>query len=209
MNMIDVMKRLAELDANNLTIVKENTNVEECGMMPMPGMGGMDRPTTPATLNVTAGSGEELGNMLAQIMALAGVHKVEPEHLGIEQEPMSLTSEPAVGAMPAPGAGDTDDMRSMISAVDKLNPDTDGEEGDEEETDEEETDEEADPFGIPGGSSSPNNPIKQKPFNANQFSNQENQPGGGETSNGEKRQNNLPTATFENLMKEYQAYIGE
>ena len=208
--MIDVMKRLAELDANNLNIVKENTNIEECGMMPMPGMGGMDRPSTPASLNVTAGSGEELGNMLAQIMALAGVHKVEPAHLGIEPEPMSLTAEPGMGGAPgaAPG-GDTDDMRSMISAVDKLNPETDDAEGGDEEgeDDREETDEEADEFGVPGGSSSPSNPNKQKPFDT--MSNQENQPGSGQTSNGEKRQSNLPTATFENLMKEYQAYIGE
>ena len=31
----------------------------------------------------------------------------------------------------------------------------------------------------------------------------------GETSNGEKRQSNLPTATYENLMKAYKQFIGE
>jgi hypothetical protein len=39
MQMIDVMKRLAELDSKNPNVVKESTAIEECGMMPMPGMG--------------------------------------------------------------------------------------------------------------------------------------------------------------------------
>ena len=71
--MIDVLKRLAELDANNSNVVYE-TKVSECGPMAMGGMEMpvVEEPKTPATLNITAGDGEELGNMLAAIMQLAG-----------------------------------------------------------------------------------------------------------------------------------------
>ena len=45
MHMIDVMKRLAELDSKNPSIVKENQQVEECGIMPEMGMGmPMEKP---------------------------------------------------------------------------------------------------------------------------------------------------------------------
>jgi hypothetical protein len=46
-------------------------------------------------------------------------------------------------------------------------------------------------------------------FPCNQFANQENQPGAGNDNGGRKRQSNLPSATFENLMKEYKSFIGE
>jgi len=169
--MIDVMKRLAELDAANPNIIKEaegtvscsscgekfkiagrkdgfshckdhagkkaldeSADLAECGPMGMmDAMGGMGQSHTPASVNITAGSGEELSNMLKDIMSLAGVHQVEPDHLGAEHEPMALTAEPVAAVGPMASAGD--EMRSVI---DKLNPDTDGEEemGDEEETDE-------------------------------------------------------------------------
>ena len=124
--MIDVLTRLAELDAKNPNIVKENADLAECGPMGM--MGGMSQPQTPASVNITAGSGQELSAMLKDIMSLAGIHKVEPEHLGIEHDPMTLTAEPVAAVGPMPTAGD--DMRSVI---DKLNPDTDGEQDDGEE----------------------------------------------------------------------------
>jgi hypothetical protein len=208
MQMIDVMKRLAELDSKNPNIVKESTAIEECGMMPMPGMGGQH---TPASINMSADSGSELTSMLRDIMQLAGMQKVGDEHLGVEPEPMKLTPEPiaAVGpaiAEPMPSAAD--DMRSVI---DKLHSD-DGEgddlgafQGDDEEgdaDDEEETDEgqydnsPADPNNVPAA-------------DADEYAHHENQPGAGQTSNGEKRQSNLPTATFESLMKEYKSFIGE
>ena len=38
MQMIDVLKRIAELDAQNPNIVKESTQVDECGIMPEMGM---------------------------------------------------------------------------------------------------------------------------------------------------------------------------
>ena len=115
--MIDVMKRLAELDAKNSNIVKESQqSVEECGMMPM------EKPHTPATMNITANSGEELGDMLSALMQLAGVHKVGDEHMGAEPTPTTMTSEP-----------------SMRSVIDKMHGDDGDAEiihGDDEETEE-------------------------------------------------------------------------
>ena len=113
--MIDVMKRLAELDATNPNIVKESQQpVEECGMMPM------EKPHTPATMNITANSGEELGDMLSALMQLAGVHKVGDEHMGTEPKPTTMTAEP-----------------SMRSVIDKMHGDTEIVHGDgEEETEE-------------------------------------------------------------------------
>jgi hypothetical protein len=218
MQMIDVMKRLAELDSKNPTIVKEG-QVEECGIMPEMGMmGGMpERPSMPASINMTAGSGEELSDMLATIMQLAGVKQYGQE------EPMPMGDEPAIAltAEPEMGGGDpTSDMRSMI---DKLNPmdgddqspgqggddvsaahgdiDNDGDhdmddhnaEKDEQETDEGQYD------------NSPSDPRKPPPFSANQFANKENQPGQGDRMDG-----NMPKATMEQqLLADYKKFISE
>jgi hypothetical protein len=127
MQMIDVMKRLAELDANNSNVVNENAQVAECGPEGMMS----SQPKTPATLNITAGSGEELGDMLNAIMQLAGVHKVTPDHLGTEHEPSQLTAAPVMGVGPA--HDDNGDMRSMMDVVDKLNPELDGDQDGEPE----------------------------------------------------------------------------
>lgn len=218
MQMIDVMKRLAELDKKNPTIVKENQQVEECGIMPEMGMmGGMpERPPMPASINMTAGSGEELSDMLATIMQLAGVkqHGAE-EPMGAEPA-IALTAEPEMG-----GGDPTSDMRSMI---DKLNPmdgddqgpeqgpdqggddvsaahgdiDNDGDHDMDDHNAEKETDEGQ-------YDNSPSNPRKPPPFGANQFANQENQPGQGDRMDG-----NMPKATMEQqLMADYKKFISE
>ena len=197
--MIDVMKRLAELDSQNPNIVKENLGLDECGPMGM--MGGMDKPSTPATINMTAGSGEELSDMLGAIMKLAGVHSVEPHHMGMEPEPMTLTAEPVAAVGPAASAGD--EMRSVI---DKMHDAGGDEEGDEHE---EETDEGMDEYGIPGVATTPKSPHAHKAFDVEEFSHHENQPGSGKTSNDEKRQSNLPTATYESLMADYKKFVAE
>jgi hypothetical protein len=182
MQMIDVLKRLAELDSKSPNVIKESTEVAECGMM---GMGVPEAPKTPATINITANDGEELGGMLAALMQLAGVQKVGPEHLGIESEPMKLTAEPTM-------RGDsTDDMRNVI---DKLNPDADG----DQEDDQEETDEQYD--------NSPESPAPKKAFNSNEFANQENQPGVGNRMDG-----GMPKGrpTYESLMADYKKFVTE
>lgn len=76
--MIDVLKRLSELDEKNPNVytdtqVLNKEPLDECGMMP--------GSTTPASINITAGSGVELSHMLQDIMSLAGVHKVEPAQM--------------------------------------------------------------------------------------------------------------------------------
>jgi len=213
--MINVLKRLAELDAQNpnveKTMVKEST-VAECGMMPMPGMGmmsGSDHPPVAASfsINATAATGDEVANMLTQIMTLAGVHKVEPEHLGIEHDPATLTAEPSMSHDgPAPTAGD--EMRSVI---DKLNPDADefGDDGEEvnieepEETDEAEYD------------NSPADPTDTNEFDPNEFAKVQNTPGAEDRMDGNmprgnpKKENPTMESIAEKLMSEYKQFIGE
>ena len=187
--MIDVIKRLAELDSQNPNIVKENLGLDECGPMGMMS----PHPTTPASINMTAGSGEELSDMLGAIMKLAGVEKVEPHHLGAEPEPMALTAEPVSAVGPMASAGD--EMRSVI---DKMH-DAGGEEGDEEtDDDQEETDEGQ-------YDNSPADPTKPNPFKSNEFANQENPSGQGNRMDG-----NMPKATFEEQLRaDYQEFIAE
>lgn len=204
MQMIDVLKRLAELDAKNPNMISENTEVAECGPMGLMGETNptAEAPKTPATLNVTAGSAEELGNMLTQIMTLAGVHKVEPSELGAEKDETPPPAEVSTG--------DDDGKDSMRSVLDKMN-DIDGKDGGEE-GDEEETDE-ADEHGIPGVDTTPNDPNKQAPFDPNRYANQENQPGGGDVPKDHEnrpRDRNQPVGTMEQqLMQEYQAFLNE
>lgn len=207
--MIDVLKRLAELDAGNpnvdtgLKVVASEQNIvvkedamAECGIMPEMGMGGMSQPHTPASINMTAASGEELSGMLKDIMSLAGLaHSGDMDH-----EPMGDMPPPA-----EPEMGPETPADSMRSVIDKLNP-GDGEE-DDQEGDKEETDE---------GTGGPWNNSPDKATDLNPYDKEgvgpnhhENQPGSGETSNGEKRQSNMPTATYESLMAEYQKFIAE
>jgi len=214
MQMIDVMKRLAELDSTNPNIVKENIGVEECGPMGM--MGSMEKPSTPATLNITADSGEELGSMLAAIMKLAGVQQVSPEHLGAEPEPSMMTAEPISVVGPhAPEQSAGDDMRNMMSVVDKLNPEQDGEEGDEEETDEGK-----DEFGIPGVDNTPNRPDAHKSFDGNEFANHpndgsthgratKNNPHGNPMGHEQEKEQGAHMTMEQQLMNEYKQFMAE
>ena len=184
MQMIDVLKRLAELDEKNSNIVKE-TPVEECGPM-----GDMQAPKTPATLNITAASGEELGSMLNAIMQLAGVHPVDDEHMGVEHPPAVLTAEPSMSAGPTV----SDNMRSVLDRMNGI-----GEEADESMEHD---------HGIPGVDNVPSDPNEQLPFDANEFS-QDTNDGDGNDKKGRPRLTTQPTATFENLMAEYQDFLKE
>jgi len=71
--------------------------LEECGMSPMQGT------HTPASINITAGSGQELTGMLKDIMNLAGVHPVQPHHMPVDSPnagPSTVISAPPMaGAM--------------------------------------------------------------------------------------------------------------
>jgi len=258
MQMIDVLKRLAELDATNSNVVKEGTQVQECGPMgmmdSMPGMHGMmaEKPSVPAnfSINASAATGNEVADMMSQILTLAGMKQVGADDLGAEPQGALVTAEPAmsVGPMAAePMPTAADDMRSVL---DKLNPEPAGDDsgddlgpfqhdsqaGDEEGGDEEgsddgvsqahgdidndgdhdmddhdaeEDDEEEEETDEGQYDNSPADPTDAPAFDSEEQAHHENQPGSGETSNGEKRQSNLPTATFENLMQAYKEFIGE
>jgi len=219
--MIDLMKRLSELDAGNPNIVKESVDLEECGPM---GMMGTDRPSTPATINMTAASGSELTGMLKDIMQLAGMHQVEPGHLGIEQEPTALTAEPMVSVEPVQGDSDTEVMRSVIDKMHDAGGDEEADEGAiggalgavggamlggpvgaaigggiggamEEETDEGQYD------------NTPNDPRNAPSFDSEEFAHHENQPGAG-FGRRTNQPNANPTA-YESLMAEYKEFVAE
>jgi hypothetical protein len=228
MQMIDVIKRLAELDAKNPNIT------QECAMPPAMGqlasedqlempdaisIGGLPDVASapaggssgPANINISAGSGEEVSSMLATIMQLAGVKQVGADDLGMEPAGAVLTAEPSLtGSEPEADDGG-DDMRSMMSAVDKMNDTDDNEQSDDDSDDEEDADESMDQLRI--NSNSGNSPTKQKPFRPNEFANQENQPGGGDVPkdhDSRPRDRNQPVATMERqLMREYQSFLNE
>lgn len=200
--------------------VYEGKEVAECG-----GMSPMGASHTPASLNITANSGEELSSMLRDIMQLAGAHKVEPDELS--QEPVGSTVSPAQAI--AVGTSDAEDMRSVM---DKLNPMDDEEETDEArdidygaqdggpewerakdfddypddypDDDEEETDEGAVYNNTP---TDPNNPPA---FDSEEFAHHENPPG---AARGRGNFNNPRATTMEqvekNLFSEYRKFIRE
>jgi len=190
--MINMLKRLAELDAAKSSFITESESVAECGPMGM--MDGMaSAPSTPASINMSAGSGDELANMLATIMQLAGVKQVGADDLGVVQEPSIMTAVPSLGGEHQPSAGE--DMRAVLDKMNDAGGEEDGEEDDEEETDEGEYD------------NSPADAEPTEPFNANQFANQENQPGVGNRMDG-----NMPKgrATMEEtLMAAYKQFVNE
>jgi len=196
MQMIDVLKRLAELDAQNPSIIKEKANVredvkeqnlEECGMMDS--MGGMSQPHTPASINMTAASGEELSGMLRDIMSLAGMKTVGQDDLGMDHDPVTLTAEPVTAVGPA--ASDNELMRSML---DKMNPDMDDQETDDEKTGE-------------SWDTTPNDPTDVPEFDANRYARRPNQPGVGDRMDGSMPKG-VPTME-QQLMVEYKKFIGE
>ena len=192
--MIDVLKRLAELDSQNPNVIKESQEIDECGDMPGMAM-AHEKPSMPASINITAGSGEELSDMLSTIMQLAGVQKVGDEHMGAEMPQATLTAEPVTVGEPDQSASDS--MRSVIDKMHGAGGEEDGEEDDEEETDE-------------GAvyNNTPNDPTDTNEFDANEFASHPND-GDGDGENGKKRTMAQPTATFENLMKEYQQFLNE
>ena len=188
MQMIDVMKRLAELDAQNPNIIKESTQVEECGMMPEMGMSmAPEKPSMPASINMTAGSGDELSDMLATIMQLAGQNKPVSAAPALDNTPLAAgTLEPANGGSAA------DNMRSVI---DKLNPmDDNGEDdvnkahgdldndGDHDMDDHDlEKKDKVDEY-----DNTPADPNDKDEFDANAHAHQENQPGQGDRMDGDR-----------------------
>lgn len=180
------------------TTMKESLDLAECGPMGMP---SEVEHHTPASINMTADSGPELSGMLADIMKLAGVHKVEPEHLGIEHDPVVITAMP--GAAVGAAAADHNDMEhdhddsievvdepsDMRRMMDMMNPDMD------EEVDE------------TGYTNTPNDPNIIPEFDPEIYANHENQPDQGDRMDG-----NMPKAhvTMEDqLMADWKQFMTE
>ena len=135
--MIDVLKRLAELDSakvetiamtneqslatvSNIESEQINESVNECGPMGM-SMGGADRPSTPATfsINASAESGEEVSSMLRDIMNLAGVKPVSDLPAFAGHKEIEIAPAHSLDAMnDTPTAGD--EMGDLIGMIDKM-----------------------------------------------------------------------------------------
>ena len=185
----DFLKTSAAPGTDHQIALRETLDLAECGMMPMPGMGGQSH--TPASISMTANSGPELSGMLADIMKLAGVHQVEPAHLGIHpahdhghDDVEVISSEP----IELDGGDETEIMRSMM---DRMN----GEMDNDKETAEGMYD------------NSPNGPEPEQSFDANQYAHQENQPGQGDRMDG-----NMPRAFAtmeEKLMADWKQFMTE
>jgi len=233
MQMIDVLKRLAELDAQNPRVSSNvpvlnkqkvsESQVEECGMMGAmtPEMHMPSHPPTPASINMTAGSADELGNLLKDIVSLAGMKSEPTMDMPTPMADMPPPAEPEMGPDAAPSAAD-----SMRSVIDKLNPmdgdeeepegpEQDGQDGvnkahgdmdddgdhdmDDHDAEKEKAEEEWD-----NTPSDPNNP---PPFDSNKLNNQDpaGNPGVGDRMDGDRPK---AFATFEDqLMFEYKRFV--
>jgi hypothetical protein len=138
MQMIDVLKRLAELDATNPNV--ETTKIkQEDSLVTLSNVeGSPEALTESASLNINADNGPELTGMLKDLMDLAGVSKVSDHpafggHREIELEPAhNVEIEPMAAPQSAGGS-----MADLIGKMDTLNV-PDEEHGHEhgEETDE-------------------------------------------------------------------------
>ena len=241
--MIDVMQRLAELDADNPNVVSEankskkiektakenngahgeettspihggqkkektmenlnleslrylsglNTTIAECGM------GG----SSPASINITAGSGQELTGMLKDIMNLAGVSKVEPHHMPLDNPDAGPSTVISAPPMPASRPDTNAEMHKLMAIVsgpdmdqDSMNSGQPDGEGDEEKMGED-NDRMYD--------SSPDEKVMGDPMA--QF---------GDINSGDHRQRQagLPIAkpmetTFKQLLADYEQFISE
>lgn len=183
----NTMENLNLQSLKYLAGVKET--IAECGM-------GPTGSNTPASINITAGSGQELTGMLKDIMNLAGVHKVEPHHMPLDTPDAGPSA--IVSAPPAAGAM-VPDMHKLMAMVDGVESDTDSMNAGEMdgEGDEKETKEDYD--------NSPDTSIQPDPLT--QF---------GDINSGDhrERQKGLPVAkpveeTINSLYAEYQKFISE
>ncbi len=86
-----------------IVALHESTQLEECGMMP-----STPNQTASLSINATAGNGQEVANMLAAIMNLAGVKPVTGDMLGSSPMPPM----PIVKAIDIISRGDSDSMNS-------------------------------------------------------------------------------------------------
>lgn len=173
--------------------------IAECGMM-----GGSG---SPASINITAGSGQELTGMLKDIMNLAGVNKVEPHHMPVDSPdagPSTVISAPPMAGAAGHQMDPNAEMHKLMAIVgepeqeqDSMNAGEPEGEGDEDEEMDENTDRPYD--------SSPDEKVMGDPMA--QF---------GDINSGDhrERQKGLPVAkpmetTFKQLLADYEQFIAE
>lgn len=84
-----------------IVALHESTQLDECGIMP-----SAPNQTASLSINATAGNGQEVANMLAAIMNLAGVKPVSSDMLGTSAMPPM----PIVKAIDIISRGDSDSM---------------------------------------------------------------------------------------------------
>jgi len=227
MQMIDVIKKLAELDAKNPRVVKESdVKVDECGMMGMGEMHPPMQPSTPASINMTAGSADELGNLLKDIVSLAGMKSPDAAPMAPQGEPQGEMPPPAEPVM-GPPESPADSMRSVIDKLNPMDDEPGGEEPDGKEPEDDGKDDVSQAHGDIDGDgdhdmddheaekgkkdeeydNAPSDPNKPPPFDSNKLSNQDpaGHPGSGDRMDGDRPK---AFATFEDqLMYEYKKYV--
>lgn len=91
-------------------------DLKECGMMEMGSMPST-QPHTPASISMTADSGEELSSMLADIMTLAGRDRPQPHSLGSMPAAAVIDVEPAGDGMGPPEMDATTSMRKVLDRM--------------------------------------------------------------------------------------------
>lgn len=154
--------------------------LSECGMM---GAMPATQPHTPASINMTADSGEELSAMLKDIMTLAGRQQTDAhEPLGGADGVAVVDIEPAGDGMGPPGMDATGSMRTMLDRMNDV----------EEETVEYDNTPEPETTGYSANVPSGNDLHKEK----HQYP-------------AAQRGDNAMAATYESLMAEYKKYISE
>jgi uncharacterized protein (UPF0335 family) len=98
--------------------------IEECGLT---------KEKTNEDISITATSGQEISGMLKDIMSLAGVHQVGPEHMPIEPAGQMEPEEPvAVAAIEKEPGGEHNDGNMMPPMRDMIDVSTDEPEMDED-----------------------------------------------------------------------------
>lgn len=79
--------------------------IAECGMAPM----SPPAPHSPASINITAASGDELSSMLKNLMNLSGAHKVEPHHMPV------ISAEPTMAKVTTHPS-----MKDLVGKMDEI-----------------------------------------------------------------------------------------
>jgi hypothetical protein len=204
MSMKNILQRLADLDGGGKKVITENFMDYGMGAPPVGGL-----PHTPATVNITAANGPELTGMLKDLMSLAGVHKVEPEHMPIDDPSAGpskmISAPPMAGARGEKGP----EMKDLIGIVD--GPGEEGPEAGEQDLDDPEASEPEEPKMVNDSMNDKTRPYSNSP---DEDSKQEgNFPTDGDQDNNlsaaKDKLVNRNGTTVESLFADYKEFVAE